>query len=190
MMNPFKTTVQRNAFTLVELLTVLVAIGVIAAILVPKVMVAGQQAAQRTQLQVMIETIDGHFYDEHLNGNQFLTENERWATLQNKLQTSQTCNFGMGNLAPCLPPGVPDNATVGGGAVRLNNGMTLYGLLSTPTSTNDDFYVDVNGNEGPNLGGLGGANIADDCNDRFHFNLNNVTGEITPIECTVEVLND
>ncbi|MCE2930727.1 MAG: hypothetical protein LW809_05005, partial [Vampirovibrionales bacterium] len=59
-----------------------------------------------------------------------------------------------------------------------------------PTSTNDDFYVDVNGNEGPNLGGLGGANIADDCNDRFHFNLNNVTGEITPIECTVEVLND
>jgi prepilin-type N-terminal cleavage/methylation domain-containing protein len=189
-MNPFKTTVQKHAFTLVELLVGLVVIGVIASMLVPKVLSASQQASQRTQLQVILETLENHFYDERLKGNNFLTANERWTTLQNSLQTRQTCVFGMGNLAPCLPPGVPDNASVGGGAVRLNNGMTIYGLLSLPASATDDFYVDINGDQGPNLGGLGGANIADDCNDRFHFNLNNLTGEITPIECTVDVLND
>jgi prepilin-type N-terminal cleavage/methylation domain-containing protein len=189
MMNPFKRTVQQNAFTLVELLTVLVAIGVIAAILVPKVLSAGQRTSQRTQLQVILETIEGHFYDEHLRGDNFLPTADRWTTLQNKLQTRQSCNFGMGNLAPCLPPGVLDNASVGGGAVHLNNGMIVYGLLSTPATPTDDFYVDVNGDEGPNLGGLGGTNIANDCNDRFHFSVDNVTGEVVPIECTVDFFN-
>jgi hypothetical protein len=84
---------------------------------------------------------------------------------------------------------VTNSATFAGGALRLQNGMVVYGLLSDPASTTDDFYVDINGNEGPNLGGLGGSNIANDCKDRFHFNINHVTGEVTPIECTVDYIN-
>ena len=181
-MHPFKTILNKNAFTLTELLMVLVAIGVIASILVPKVVVAGQNNSRRAQLQVVLQSLEGHFYDENLSGNQFLGGADRWANLQNQLQVSQLCAFGQ---SACLPPGVTNVATFAGGALRLQNGMVVYGLLSEPTSTTDDFYVDVNGNEGPNLGGLGGANIADDCNDRFHFNINHVTGEVTPIECTI-----
>ena len=188
-MNRFKATVYKSAFTLVELLLGLAIIGVIAAILVPRVLNATQQTTQRTQLQVILETVESHFYDERLKGNHFLPIAQRWATLQNKMQVKQTCPFGQGNLAPCLPPGVLDDASVGGGAVHLNNGMIVYGLLSTPATPTDDFYVDVNGNDAPNLGGLGGANIADDCNDRFHFNVDNVTGEVVPIECTVDFFN-
>ncbi len=193
MMNPLKTPAQKQAFTLVELLVVLLAIGIISSIAVPKVLSAGRQTQQRTQLQVVLDTLDTHFYDEHLKGNQFLPVAQRWVSLQDKLQTRQTCGLGVGNLLDCLPQGVLDNSLVGGGAVQLNNNMIIYGILSTPDSTTDDFYVDINGDEGPNLGGQGGsttAALANDCNDRFRFNINHVTGEVTPIECTVDLFND
>jgi prepilin-type N-terminal cleavage/methylation domain-containing protein len=185
-MHPFKMIFNKSAFTLVELLMVLVAVGIIASILVPKVVVAGQNNSRRTQLQVVLQSLEGHFYDENVRGDQFLVDTVRWANLQNKLQVSQVCAFGQ---SACLPPSVTNVATFGGGALRLQNGMVVYGLLSDPASTTDDFYVDVNGDEGPNLGGLGGSNIANDCEDRFHFNINHVTGEVTPIECTVDFIN-
>jgi prepilin-type N-terminal cleavage/methylation domain-containing protein len=181
-MHPVKTILNKNAFTLVELLIVFVAIGIIASILLPKVVMAGQNNSRRAQLQVVLQSLEGHFYDENVRGDQFLVDTVRWANLQTKLQVSQVCAFGQ---SACLPPGVTNSATFAGGALRLQNGMVVYGLLSDPTSTTDDFYVDVNGDEGPNLGGLGGANIADDCEDRFHFNINHVTGEVNPIECTI-----
>ena len=174
------------AFTLTEILITLAVLGLVATLTLPHLFISANRTKKQSQLKVIVQVLDDHFYDEQVKGNQAQAEGVRWANLQTKLQVSQVCAFGQ---SACLPPGVTNSATFAGGALRLQNGMVVYGLLSDPASTTDDFYVDINGNEGPNLGGLGGSNIANDCKDRFHFNINHVTGEVTPIECTVDYIN-
>ena len=181
-----------SAFTVFEILIVLSLISAVAGLTVPRIISTSQRASRRGQLQTIYMAISDHFYDENIKGDNFLDRTDRWQTLQNKIQYSQACSFGVGKLAPCLPEGVQDNNLVGGGAFRLSNGMIVYGILSDPNDEEDGFYVDINGDEGPNLGGQGGntvAALADDCNDRFRFNINHITGEVRPAQCTTNFLN-
>jgi len=174
------------AFTLTEVLIALAVVGLVATLTLPHLFISANRSKKQSQLKLIAKVLDDHFYDEQVKGNQTQADEVRWTDLQSKVQVSQVCAFGQSS---CLPPGVTTDATFAGGTLRLQNGLVIYGLFSNPTSTTDDFYVDVNGNDAPNLGGTG-VNIANDCKDRFRFNINHVTGEVTPVECTVDFLND
>ncbi len=165
-----------NAFTLSELAITLSVLGVILGFSISKVLQTSQATTMKERMTKVLNNFEQLFYEENARGDAFNTLSTRWEALKAKVNYTQACGLSAANLAPCLPTGV--TSAVDEGAFILNDDIRVYGLLSNATAT-DVFYVDINGNGEPNI-----DPTTTTCSDRFEFNLNHITGEVTAINCT------
>lgn len=194
----------KPAFTLSELLVALGVIGIISALLVPKIFANTAVIQKRVQLRSIITPVERFFHEENLRGGQFNDNTLRRQNLTRVIQFARMCSIdqvgGVDALTPCLPTGAPAVGTVGGIAyvfgelednpvLQVRADPVIYGLISdVNTSTEDEFWIDLNGNRGPNR--IATAADCSDLNgsDRFRFSLDNTTGEITYMHCADEFL--
>ena len=165
-----------NAFTLSEILVTLSVLTVILTLSIPKVLQTSQETTTNDRMTRVLNNLEQLFYEENARGDAFNPLSTRWEDLKTKVNYSKACGLTAANLAPCLPTGV--TSAVNEGAFILGDDIRVYGLLSNATAT-DVFYVDINGNDAPNI-----DPTTTTCSDRFEFNLNHITGEVTAINCT------
>jgi prepilin-type N-terminal cleavage/methylation domain-containing protein len=159
-----------KGFTLTELVIVVAIIGVISAMMIPKVWVNSQHIQRQSTLRTTITVLENHFASEHMRDEQGSGEAARWAAMKTAFQYQTACGSGEADIAVCAG----GSATADGYGFIFNSGVSVHGLLDNLTGT-DSFYVDLNGAGEPNL----------DCADRHTLVINNGTGEITyPNTCT------
>jgi type II secretory pathway pseudopilin PulG len=163
-----------KAFTLAELLVLIVIIGVISALTIPNVWSNTEEVKRRALIQSTFNTFEEHFVRENFAEEHTLPTATRWANLRNVLQHDRVCGFGGSPQATCTSPG---DTTTDGGGFRLQTGAWVYNLMdsASATSTADVFTVDVNGNGLPNK----------NCKDRFPYVVNHQTGVVEFSGCTV-----
>lgn len=169
-----------KGFTLAEVLVTLSVIGVVAALTIPAIVnnagTAGNITGAKQAFSIMSETAARLTIDEGgtLAGNCFDTNHakamnclKQYLNLAKDCGTGSGCWFNDGSGTPYKylngDPFVHDIDSNGWGKVMLANGMSLAVWDPTNDCTTDmgdgpadgavcaDIYVDVNGNDGPNV---------------------------------------
>lgn len=141
-----------NGFTLTELLMGLVVIGLLSALLLPKVFQVSSEAQNRAVLKSTIQQMR-MMHEKLAQEGVDLTTADGVATFWSRLDVISTCT----NHADTNCKTIPVSSELGGegwGAI-LKNGAYVFGI-NPPVDENakgDGFWIDANGQQGPNIVG-------------------------------------